>query len=145
MKSSESNDKTFVYTCVYIWASLVAQWWRIHLGCKCRRRSSTPGSGRPPGGGHGNPLQCSCLENPMDRGGWQAQSIESKRVRRDWSNLAHMHVYMYIYIYDLSKLAREEKVLLFIGGSSPNLPLCPLKKKNRHRKRLLCCLWVFKL
>ena len=55
-----------------------------------------------------------------------------------------MHVYMYIYIYDLSKLAREEKVLLFIGGSSPNLPLCRLKKK-RHHKRLLCCLRVFKL
>ena len=29
-------------------------------------------SGRPPGGGHGAPLQCSCLENPMDRGAWQA-------------------------------------------------------------------------
>ena len=32
----------------------------------------TPGSGRFPGGGHGNPLQYSCLENPMDRGAWQA-------------------------------------------------------------------------
>ena len=31
-----------------------------------------PGSGRSPGGGHGNPLQYSCLENPMDRGPWQA-------------------------------------------------------------------------
>ena len=31
-----------------------------------------PGSGRFPGGGHGNPLQYSCLENPMDRGAWQA-------------------------------------------------------------------------
>ena len=29
-----------------------------------------PGSGRSPGGGHGNPLQCSSLENPMDRGAW---------------------------------------------------------------------------
>ena len=29
---------------------------------------SIPGSGRSPGGGHGNPLQCSCLENPIDRG-----------------------------------------------------------------------------
>ena len=29
---------------------------------------SIPGSGRSPGGGHGNPLQYSCLENPMDRG-----------------------------------------------------------------------------
>ena len=33
---------------------------------------STPGLGRSPGGGYGNPLQCSCLENPTDRGAWQA-------------------------------------------------------------------------
>ena len=33
---------------------------------------STPGSGRFPGGGHSKPLQYSCLENPMDRGDWQA-------------------------------------------------------------------------
>ena len=31
-----------------------------------------PGSGRSPGGGHGNPLQYSCLETPMDRGAWRA-------------------------------------------------------------------------
>ena len=31
-----------------------------------------PGSGRSPGGGHSNPLQYSCLENPMDRGAWRA-------------------------------------------------------------------------
>ena len=31
-----------------------------------------PGSGRPPGGGNGNPLQYSCLGNPMDRGTWRA-------------------------------------------------------------------------
>ena len=31
-----------------------------------------PGSGRSPGGGHGNPRQYSCLENPMGRGGWWA-------------------------------------------------------------------------
>ena len=30
------------------------------------------GSGRSPGGGHSNPLQNSCLKNPMDRGAWQA-------------------------------------------------------------------------
>ena len=31
---------------------------------------SFSGLGRSPGGGHGNPLQCSCLDNPMDRGAW---------------------------------------------------------------------------
>ena len=33
---------------------------------------SIPGSGRYSGEGNGNPLQYSCLENPMDRGAWQA-------------------------------------------------------------------------
>ena len=33
---------------------------------------SIAGSGRSPGEGHGNPLQNSCLENPLDRGDWQA-------------------------------------------------------------------------
>ena len=37
-----------------------------------RDTSSIPGLGRSPGGGHGHPLQYSCLENPMDRGAWQA-------------------------------------------------------------------------
>ena len=32
---------------------------------------SIPGSGRSPGEGNGNPLQYSCLENPMDKGAWQ--------------------------------------------------------------------------
>ena len=33
---------------------------------------SIPGSGRSPGEGNGNPLQYSCLENPIDRGAWRA-------------------------------------------------------------------------
>ena len=35
-------------------------------------KGSIPGLGGSPGGGHGNPLQCSCLENPMDTGAWWA-------------------------------------------------------------------------
>ena len=41
-------------------------------GGDVRDAGSIPGSGRSPGGGHGHPLQCSCPENPMDRGAWQA-------------------------------------------------------------------------
>ena len=37
-----------------------------------REVGSIPGSGRSPGGGHGNPPQYSCLENSMDRGAWWA-------------------------------------------------------------------------
>ena len=45
--------------------------------CRARRRKRhpgglIPGSGRSPGGGHGNPLHNSCLENPMDTEAWQA-------------------------------------------------------------------------
>ena len=43
-----------------------------------------PGLGRSSGGGHGNPFQYSCLENPMHRGAWWAtQSSVSQRVRYD--------------------------------------------------------------
>ena len=41
------------------------------------------GSGRSPGEGNDNPLQYSCLENPMDRGAWRLQSMELQRVRHD--------------------------------------------------------------
>ena len=37
-----------------------------------RDEALNPGSGRSPRGGPGNPLQCSCLENPLDRGAWGA-------------------------------------------------------------------------
>ena len=45
---------------------------------------SIPGSGRSPGGGHGNLLQYSCLENSMDRGDWQATV---HRVAQSWTRL----------------------------------------------------------
>ena len=48
-----------------------------------RDMSSVPGSGRSPGGAHGDPLQYSCLENPMDRGAWGLWFIRSQRVRHD--------------------------------------------------------------
>ena len=40
--------------------------------CNAGDLGSNSGLGRSPKGGHGNPLQCSCLENPTDRGAWEA-------------------------------------------------------------------------
>ena len=40
--------------------------------CNAGDLGSIPGLGRSPGEGNGNPLQYSCLENPMDRGAWWA-------------------------------------------------------------------------
>ena len=42
-----------------------------------------PESGRSPGRGNSNPFQYSCLENPMDRGAWQAIVHGSQRVRHE--------------------------------------------------------------
>ena len=51
-----------------------------------------PGSGRSPGGEHGNPLQYSCLENSMDRGAWWAivhRVAKSQTQRQRLSTHAH--------------------------------------------------------
>ena len=45
-----------------------------------RDGSPIPGSGKSPGGGNGNLLQYSCLENPMDREAWRATVLGSQRV-----------------------------------------------------------------
>ena len=53
---------------------------------------SIPGSGRSPGGGHGNSLQYSCLENPMDTGAWRATVMWSRRVGPNWATFTkHFH------------------------------------------------------
>ena len=44
-----------------------------------RDMDSVPGSGRPPGAGHGNLLQYSCLENPKDRGAWWATVLKATK------------------------------------------------------------------
>ena len=48
-------------------------WWLSgeELACSAGDVGSILGSGRFPGGGNGNPLKYSCLEDPMDRGAWQ--------------------------------------------------------------------------
>ena len=48
-----------------------------------RDMGSIPGWGRSPEGGHGNPLQYSCLENPMDRGADWLQSIGLHKLKRN--------------------------------------------------------------
>ena len=58
---------------------------------------SIPGSGRSPGEGNGNLLQYSCLENPMDGGGWWATVHGSQRVGHNTTERLHftsLHVWM---------------------------------------------------
>ena len=55
---------------------------------------SVPGLGRSPGEEHGNPLQYSCLENPMDRGAWWAavHKVAKSQTRLKWLSV-HMHTW----------------------------------------------------
>ena len=55
---------------------------------------SVPGSVKSPGGEHGNLLQYSCLENPMDRRAWQATVRGVAKSQTRLSNLAHTHIYI---------------------------------------------------
>ena len=75
--------------------------------CNTGNPGLIPGSGRSPGEGNGNPFQYSCLENPMDRGAWQA-SVHGHRVGHNWEInqltllLSHTHIYIFYthtYIY----------------------------------------------
>ena len=52
--------------------------------CQCRRLEFDPGLRISLGKGNGNPLQYSCLENPMDRGAWRATVHGVTRVGHDW-------------------------------------------------------------
>ena len=55
------------YACVHTGGTVVE-----NPPAKAGDMGSIPGSGRSPGGGNGNPLQCPCCDNPMDRGAWRA-------------------------------------------------------------------------
>ena len=96
--------------------------------CQCRRRRFNPGSGRSPGGGHGNPLQYSCLENPMDLGAWWKTVrgvTKSQTQLSDWTELnvnnnqTSLTLQKYV-IPDLF-LNTWEKVKMLVAQSCPTL------------------------
>ena len=64
--------------------------------CNAGDLGSMPGSGRSPGEGNGNPLQYSCLENPMDGGAWWATVHRVTKSRTQLSDF-HFHcIYYYV-------------------------------------------------
>ena len=65
--------------------------------CNAGDPGSTAGLGRASGEGYGNPLQYSCLENPTERGAWQAtQSVGLQRVEHDWVSSFSNHICLYV-------------------------------------------------
>ena len=72
LDTTERLTHTHTHTCIFraVQVALVVKNWPISAG-DIREAGSISGSGRSPGGGHGNALQYSCLEDPMDRGAWR--------------------------------------------------------------------------
>ena len=118
-----SNDGSFricIYTCLlftlsWFTATTLFRHWSFYLrpalivedsylgfpggkesACSAGDRGLIPGSGRSPGGRHGNSLQYSCLENPMDRAAWQATV---HRVAKSQTCLSNSHTYTYTHTH----------------------------------------------
>ena len=85
-----NQKKGFLHVCLERTACLYVNaydpgvpWWFSGKSSACNAKDvgSIPGSGRSPGAGHGNSFQCSCQENPTDRGAWWAMVHEVTKSR----------------------------------------------------------------
>ena len=87
-----------------------------------RDTGSFLGWGRSPGGGQGNPLQHSCLENPMDRGAWQATVHRVAKSQTQFSIHACTHM---LFFFALNSLPLFFSLLLNwipeLGSSAPKV------------------------
>ena len=74
------------WQCAFLVVHGLVSWWlgSKESACNAGDMGSIPGSGRSLGEGNGNPLQYSCLENPMDRGAWRAAVYA---VTKSWTRL----------------------------------------------------------
>ena len=90
----------YIYIYMYMHISLSLPGGAIGKEPACRdirNTGSILGSGRPPGGGHSNPLHYSCLENPIDRGAWWATVYRIAK-RLTWLKWLSMHAHSYVFI-----------------------------------------------
>ena len=122
-------------------------WWFSgkESACNAGDPGSIPGSERFRGGGHGNPLQYFCLENPMDSGAWQA-TVHG--VAKNWTRLKRLSTHtrtkmlfgpppsrlLRVYLAIHSELGMGRR-LIFWSSPAPQLPtsyFCPILSP-------LCC------
>ena len=95
-----NNNKSYIYTSFYFGASLVVLVVKNLAANEGDARNSgfIPGSGRSPGEVSGNPLQYSCLENPMDRGAWQS-TVHGVTESQTWLKGLSTHAGMNIFLF----------------------------------------------
>ena len=104
-------------------------WWLSGKKSTCNAGDMglIPALGRSPGGGHGNPLQYSCLENSMDRGAWQdaIHSAEKNRTRLSYWTTTYWkyskNTYWIRVYFPISFSIWESKVKVKVAQSCPTL------------------------
>ena len=72
-----------------------------------------PGSRRSPGGGHGNSLQCSCLENPTNRGAWWATVHRVAEIQTGLKRLSMQHALLLILLRSPERLQLKSFISQF--------------------------------
>ena len=104
--------------------------------CSIGDPGSIPGSGGAPGEGNGNPLQYSCLENPMDRGAWRGTVHRVARVGHDLAtkpppsiNLCQK-VHLYILGFPCDSAGKESACNVGDLGLIPGLGRSPAEGKG---------------
>ena len=98
-----------LHYCVFV---LRLPWWLSgkEPACQCRRRGFNPWVGTSPWRGYGNPLQHSCLGNPMDSGAWGATIHWTARVRHHLATKQHhQNIYASAYFYFTCVHCKTEK------------------------------------
>ena len=86
-----------IYIYIYIYKGFPGGSDGKESACNVGDLGSKPGSGRSPGGGHGNPLQYSCLENPHGQRNLE-EDMGLQRAGHDWAtkHIAHTYIYKYM-------------------------------------------------
>ena len=87
--------------------------------CNAGNVVSVPGSGRSPGGGCGNPLQYSCLENSMDGEAWQAIL---HRVANSWTQLKQLSMHTCTHTHTHTYIHTHTHTYIYIGKGNDYLP-----------------------
>ena len=117
LKENTSHLYLHMYVSVpFITASQVVLVVRNRLPTQeTRDGDSVPRSGRSPGGGHGTPLQSSCLENPMDRGAWRATVHRVAKSQTRLKQLSvHAHMVVLVLMWGTSILFTRVATTIYI-------------------------------
>ena len=103
-----------------------------------RNAGLIPGSGRSPGGGHSNPRQYSCLENPMDRGAWWA-TVHRVAKSQTWLKWPSTHAGMHL-CNKTPRKTPDTKVqcsLILVDLQCTRRLECPDSMGREHRSSVL--------